>query len=116
VLQLEGGVSDKHLLNRIKREDPLDVPLRENGVDYLIVSTAAAPVARRDGCYEVTQPATEWAGTRTRKMRGEICDEPIARFVTAASGNAWGRFPNMETLIWDVHHARWRSPGYVTGK
>jgi hypothetical protein len=116
LLQLEGIVSDKHLLNRIRREDPLDVALRENGVDYLVVSLGGTRPERRNGCYQVTQPSAEWAGTRALKMRGEICDEPIAHFVTPAARNSWAVFPSMETFIWDVDHARWRSPGYVTGK
>jgi hypothetical protein len=41
-------------------------------------------------------------------MRGEICAEPVERFVTPRGPNPWSRFSAIETFVWDVRDARWR--------
>jgi hypothetical protein len=109
VLQLEGIMADHRLVEHIRRQDPLDEVLRAYQVDYLVVSLASASVPHRDGCYLVTQPNAEWAGARTAKMRGEICTEPIEHFVTPRGPNRWSRFSAIETFVWDVRTARWRT-------
>jgi hypothetical protein len=91
----------------------LEDVLREYGVDYLVVSLVYAPSERRGGCYTVTQPHAVWAGARTRKLRGEICEEPIAHFITPRGVNPWSGFTDIETLVWDVRHARWRRDGNI---
>ena len=101
-------MADRRMVDHVKNESSLEGVLRENKVDYLIVSFAAARVAEADGCYEITQPHAEWAGRRTKKMRGEICSPPIERFVTPAGTNPWSVFPAIETLIWNVRDARWK--------
>jgi hypothetical protein len=108
VLQAEGLVADRRLVEHIQREDSLGDVLREYHVDYLVVSLAAVRPERRDGCYLVTQPNAEWAGKRTAKMRGEICAEPIAHFFTHGGAHPWSVFPTLETLVWDLHGARWK--------
>jgi hypothetical protein len=108
VLQLEGIVADHRLVEHIRRQAPLDEVLREYRVDYLVVSLASVSPEKRDGCYLVTQPNAEWAGPRAKKMRGEICAEPVERFVTPRGPNPWSRFSAIETFVWDVRDARWR--------
>ena len=108
ILQVEGLVADRRMVEHLRREDHLGDVLREYGADYLVVSLASARPEKRDGCYLVTQPSAEWAGTRTAKMRGEICSEPIAHFFTPASSNPWSQFPTLETLVWDLRTARWK--------
>jgi hypothetical protein len=109
VLQAEGLVADRRLVDHIEREDSLGDVLREYHVDYLVVSLATVRPERRDGCYLVTQPNAEWAGKRTAKMRGEICAEPIAHFITQGGAHPWSVFQTLETLVWDIRGARWRN-------
>ncbi len=109
LVQLEGIMADRRMVDHVKNESSLQDVLRENNVDYLIVSFAAARVAEADGCYEITQPHAEWAGRRTKKMRGEICSPPVERFVTPAGTNPWSVFPTIETLIWNVRDAHWKA-------
>ena len=110
VLQLEGIIADHRLLEHIRREDPLDEVLRAYQVAYLVVSLSGEAVPRHDGCYPLSEPSAEWAGPWSAKMRGEICAEPITRFVTPRGTNPWSRFSAIETLVWDVRHAQWRRP------
>jgi hypothetical protein len=107
VLQLEGIVADRRLVEHIRHEDSLDAVLREYRVNYLIVTLANVRAELVDGCYLITQPNAEWAGERTAKMRGEICAEPVEHFVTPKGANAWSRFPATETLVWDLRGAGW---------
>jgi hypothetical protein len=109
LVQLEGIMADRRMVNHVSNESPLEDVLRENKVDYLIVSFASKRVREEHDCYEVTQPHAEWAGQRTKKMRGEICSPPILRFVTSAGTNSWSVFPAIETLIWNVRDAHWVS-------
>jgi hypothetical protein len=109
VLQLEGIIADRRMVDHVRQEHELADVLREYGADYLIVSLATTRAQSRDGCYLVTQPHDEWAGTRTAKMRGEICTEPIEHFFTPNGSSSWAIFPTIETLVWDLHDARWKS-------
>ena len=102
VFQLEGLMSDKRLIDHVRREDSLPAVLDENDVDYLIVSLAYDALEKRDGCYIVTQPNHVWAGKRTAKMRGPICSEPVEHFVTAQGTNPWSIFPDLDTYVFDV--------------
>ncbi len=110
LLQLEGIISDPAMVEHIRRQDPLGEVLREYGADYLIVSVAGVPLPRHEGCYLVTEPDAQWAGTRTAKMRGELCSEPIEHFFTEAGVNPWSVFPRIESFVWDLHAAQWRAP------
>ena len=111
VVQLEGIMADRRMVDRIGQEAALEDVLEEYGVDYLVVSLAFNRSERRNGCYTVTQPNENWAGKRTRKLRGEICEEPIAHFITPRGAKPWSAFPDVETLVWDVRGARWRRDG-----
>lgn len=113
MVQLEGIMADRRMVESIRQELPLEDVLREYGVDYLVVSLAFTRAERRDGCYAVTQPNEVWAGKRTHKLRGEICEEPIAHFITPRGVNSWSAFSDIETLVWDVRHARWRRDGVI---
>jgi hypothetical protein len=106
-LQLEGIISDRRMVEHVRRQDELGDVLRAYHADYLIVSFVGIPPDRLDGCYLVTQPNAQWAGKRTAKMRGRICSEPEEHFVTQAGNNPWSMFPAVETLIWDVKQAQW---------
>jgi hypothetical protein len=110
VLQIEGIIADRKMVDHVAREDPLGDVLREYGADYLVVSLATVRAERQpDGCYLITQPNAEWAGTRTAKMRGEICTEPVEHFFTPRGSQPWASFPTMETLVWDLHDAQWKN-------
>lgn len=109
LVQIEGIMADRRMVEHVRNRHPLEQVLREYNVDYLIVSFAAARVAEEGGCYEIAQPHAEWAGPRTKKMRGEICSPPVERFVTPAGTNTWSIFPAIETLVWDVRDARWKA-------
>jgi hypothetical protein len=108
VVQLEGIMADRRMVDHVKNESSLEDVLREYNVDYLIVSLAAARISKEGECYEITQPHTEWAGRRTAKMRGEICSPPIEQFLTPAGTHPWSVFPEIETIIWNVRDARWK--------
>ena len=109
VLQLEGIVGDRRLVEHIRHEDPLEDVLRESRADYLVVTLANVRSAPVDGCYVITQPNAEWAGERAAKMRGGICTEPMEHFFTPKGTNRWSRYPPLETFVWDLRSARWRS-------
>jgi hypothetical protein len=110
VLQLEGIVGDSRFIEHVRNQDSLGSVLQEYHADYLIVSLANVRAESRHGCYLVTQPNADWAGPRTAKMSGEICAEPILHFFTPHGPNPWSNFPTMETLVWDLRGARWRTP------
>jgi len=109
LVQLEGIMADRKMVDHVRKESPLEDVLHENNVDYLIVSFAWKRVREEHGCYEITQPHPEWAGPRTAKMRGEICSPPVERFVTPAGTKPWSMFPEIETLVWNVRDAHWRA-------
>ena len=108
VVQLEGLVADRAMVEHIRHQDPLGDVLASYGVDYLIVSFAYEKPPMHDGCYVITQPNKVWAGKRTAKMHGEICEEPVERILTPRGTNPWSLFPDIETLVWDVRRARWQ--------
>jgi hypothetical protein len=108
VVQLEGLVADRAMVEHLRHQDPLDQVLRAYNVDYLVISLAYEEPARHDGCYVVSQPNPKWAGPRVATMRAEICSEPLEHFFTPAGGNSWSVFPRIETLVFDVRHALWR--------
>ncbi len=110
VVQLEGIITDRNLLQHVKNQDPLQDVLREYHVDYLIVSLVGVPPKLQNRCYLVTQPDAQWAGSRTAKMRGAICAEPVEHFFTEPAGNPWSVFPRVETFVWDVRNAHWAAP------
>jgi hypothetical protein len=109
VLQLEGIITDRRLVESVRRERPLQEVLEEYHADYLIVSLVGVPARRNGGCYLLMQPDEEWAGKRTAKMRGEICAEPIEHFFTEPGTHSWSVFPRVETFVWDLRGARWGS-------
>jgi hypothetical protein len=100
--QVEGLVADHKLIEHLRRQDPLVDVLREYGADYLIVSFTRPPARTASGCYLVAQPEEVWSGPRTRKMRGQICAEPVEHFVTPAGTNPWSMFPALETFVWEL--------------
>jgi hypothetical protein len=110
LLQIEGIMADRRMVEHVRHQDPLAAVLGEYQVDYLIVSLAGVPAEWRDGCVLVTQPHAEWAGLRTAKMRGEICSEPIEHFFTERGPSSWSMFPTTETFVWDLRQSRWRNP------
>jgi hypothetical protein len=111
VLQIEGIMADRPMVEHVRHQDALGDVLAEYHADYLIVSLAKVRAVPKDGCYLVTQPEAEWAGRRTAKMSGEICGEPIEHFFTEQGSSAWAAFPTLETLVWDLRQVRWRHPG-----
>ena len=107
MLQIEGIIADRRLVEHVRRQSPLEDVLREYHADYLIVSLVGVPPRRENGCYVVTQPDAEWAGNRTAKMSGEICSEPVEHFFTEAGTHPWSSFPRVETFVWDLRSAQW---------
>jgi len=110
VVQLEGIIADRHLVEHIRRQSPLQTVLREYGADYLVVALASEPLQKRAGCYVITEPHSEWAGPRSARMEGALCAEPIQHFVTSRGTNPWSRFSNIETYVWDLRGADWSVP------
>ncbi|OAF05134.1 hypothetical protein AYJ54_22030 [Bradyrhizobium centrolobii] len=109
VVQLEGLVEDRRMIEHIRNQDDLGDVLREYNVDYLIVSVAHRHLDQHDGCYVINQPTAEWAGLRTSQMTGTICAEPIVSFKTESAGNSWSVFPSIETMVWELRSAKWLS-------
>ncbi len=74
VVQLEGLVGDRALLERIKHGDGLDVVLRDLRIDYYVVFG----ILERDGaCYDVSEPKIGQAGHGSPRMTTRICAPPI---------------------------------------
>lgn len=109
VLQLEGLVADRAMIEHIRAQDSLGPVLAAYGADYLIVSFGLEPVPKRGDCYLIVQPNPVWAGDVSKKMRGEICAEPVEHFVTEPAGRPWSMFLRLETFVFDLRHARWRN-------
>lgn len=107
MLQIEGIITDRRLVEHVRQQSPLEDVLREYHADYLIVSLVGMAPRRANGCYVVTQPDAEWAGNRTAKMYGEICSEPVEHFFTEAGTHPWSMFPRVETFVWDLRSAQW---------
>jgi hypothetical protein len=108
ILQLEGVITDRRMVEHLRNQDRLEDVLREYHADYLVVSAVGKPPQYGHGCYLLMQPDEQWAGTRTAKMRGEICSEPVEHFFTEAGTNPWSVFPRVETLVWDLRRVQWR--------
>ncbi len=106
VLQLEGIVTDRRMVEHVRDQDRLEDVLREYHADYLIVSWVGVPSPRHGDCWLVTQPDAQWAGKRTAKMHGEFCNQPLEHFYTVAGGNPWSIFPRVETFVWDLRPPR----------
>lgn len=105
MVQLEGLVTDRAMIDHIRREDDLGPVLREYRVDYLVITVFHVPMPKVDGCYEVTQPNVEWAGRRTKKMHQRICAEPILTFHTPGGVRPWSIFQGLDTYVFDVRAA-----------
>ena len=109
VVQVEGLVADRAMIEHIRNEEQLGSVLAEYHVDYLVVSLHKAHLEKHDGCYVVTQPNAEWAGKRVAKMRGELCAEPILYFPTRLPQHRWSSFSSLDTYVFDVRGATWRA-------
>jgi polyhydroxybutyrate depolymerase len=109
VVQLEGLVGDRSMIDHVRREDELGAVLAEHHVDYLIVSTHHAILEKRDGCYVVTQPNAEWSGKRVDRMYGELCAEPVVYFPTRLPSHTWSSFSTLDTYVFDLRGASWRA-------
>jgi hypothetical protein len=108
-VQLEGLVADRAMVEHIRHQDSLGDVLSAYHVDYLVVSLYTARMEKHDGCYVLTQPHQEWAGKRVAKMRGELCAEPIEHFQTRSPVHPWSIFSKLDTYVFDVRGARWRT-------
>ena len=104
LVQLEGIVSDRSMVEHIRREDDLAEVFKQYHVDYLIVTLHRARLEKRGDCYFVTQPHAEWSGTRVAKTRGEICSEPIVYLPTRAPTHSWSEFSSLDTYVFDVRN------------
>jgi hypothetical protein len=101
-VQLEGLVSDRAMVEHIRREDDLSDVFRDYHVDYLVVSLYAAAMNPHDGCYTVTQPNAEWSGKRVHRMSVDLCGEPVAHFLTDLPAHPWSQFSRLDTYVFDV--------------
>jgi hypothetical protein len=109
LVQLEGLVADRRMVEHIRHEDDLARVLDEYHVDYLVVSLQRATLQKIDGCYVVTQPNSEWAGKRVAKMSGLICSEPVEHIATRLPIHRWSMFSTLDTYVFDVRgHAAGR--------
>jgi hypothetical protein len=107
VVQIEGLAADRAMVEHIRGEDDLGTVLSEYDVDYLIVSLHRATMPSHDGCYTITQPNAEWSGDRVKRMRGELCAEPIAHFPTHLPARPWSQFSTLDTYVFALRGARW---------
>ncbi|HSP18742.1 MAG TPA: hypothetical protein VLQ79_04460 [Myxococcaceae bacterium] len=108
VVQLEGLVADRAMVEHVRQQRELGAVLREYRVDYLIVSLHRAVLEQEDGCYRIMQPNAEWSGERVARMGGHLCTEPVAHFWTRLPVRPWSSFSTLETYVFDVRGARWR--------
>ena len=72
LLQLEGLVGDRAMVENIRKQANLTTVLQQYGVEYYV----ALPEKYANGCYETLEPAR--AGPTSPKMKGVFCYEPIA--------------------------------------
>jgi hypothetical protein len=107
VLQIEGIISDKAMVEHVRRQEPLQAVLQAYHADYLIASYAGKHPPTIGDCVFVTQPDEQWAGKRTAKMSGWICGTPAQHFFTEAGGHSYSVFPRLETFVWDLRISRW---------
>jgi len=108
VVQLEGLIADRAMVEHVRHQDELGAVLRGYGVDYLVVSLHKATLDQEGGCYRITQPNAEWSGHRVARMSGDLCAEPIAHFTTDLPVRPWSSFSTLETYVFDVRGAQWR--------
>ena len=73
VVQLEGLVGDRALLERIKRGDDLGSVLRDLDVDYYVVFGL---LEREGACYDVSEPKRAQAGRASPRMTARFCAPP----------------------------------------
>lgn len=97
VIQLEGLVADRRMVDLLEAQAPLGQVLREYKVDYLIVSVYQ-PLPKRDGCAVVVQPHPRQAGTHSSHMEGTFCGEPVF-FAASPAGSLPGL---VYTYVFDV--------------
>jgi hypothetical protein len=108
VVQLEGLVSDRAMVEHIRREDDLGEVLREYHVDYLVVSLHDATMSPHEGCYTVTQPNAEWSGPRVHRMSVDVCGEPVTHFRTQSPERPWSQISRLDTYVFDLRNATFR--------
>lgn len=82
VVQLEGIIGDRAMLEAIARERPLNAVLDENHIDYFVVSVYS-PLERIDGAFRVMCPHPRQAGTRSKRMVGSFASPPLFTFEAA---------------------------------
>jgi hypothetical protein len=107
ILQIEGIISDKAMVEHVRRQEPLGDVLQGYHADYLIASYAGKHPPTIEDCVYVTQPDEQWAGNRTAKMSGWICGAPVEHFFTEAGSHPYSVFPRLETFVWDLRSAHW---------
>ena len=79
LLQLEGLVADRRMIDHIRQERRLDSILADYDVDYLIVSVYA-PLEKHEGAYHVSIPDRAQSGSWSRRMRGTFAVDPVDTF------------------------------------
>jgi hypothetical protein len=102
MVQLEGLVADRAMVEHIRRGDDLRTVLAAYHVDYLVISLYTAKMEKHDGCYSLSQPNPEWSGKRVARMQGDICAEPVEHFATRLTHHAWSEFSTLDTYVFDV--------------
>jgi hypothetical protein len=75
-IQLEGIVSDRAMIGRIRSETPLRHVLADYEIDYLIVSVYS-PLRRGAAGYHVRIPDPVQAGWRSCRMEGDFPSRPV---------------------------------------
>jgi hypothetical protein len=84
LLQLEGLVADRKLIEHIRSEDDLVEVLRGYRVDYLVSCLWTRPVPDPDGCQTVQIPHPKQASSYSKAMVGQFCAPPV--FQTTPNG------------------------------
>jgi hypothetical protein len=99
VVQLEGLVADRKMLEHVRRQDPLLDVLREYHVDYLLYVTIHDDLRDAKGCYAVSAPALDESGPLSAKMRANICWAPVIAMDVPAPHKSYGI---LHAYVWDV--------------
>jgi len=73
VIQMEGLVADRYMLQAIARQEDLIEVLRHYQVDYYI----ATQCDWERGCYLTSEPKLAESGPNSPKMIGRFCDQPV---------------------------------------
>jgi hypothetical protein len=99
ILQLEGLVADRALLDDVRAESDLRAVLAKRRIDYLVDTRSAAGSGAGSGCTTVTEPHESQA-PRAARMSARLCDAPVWQHVEPSE---------VATVVYALHAGSERS-------